>query len=140
LALPIDPSPGDFLTLTYGLLPFTATTHTSFRACNQKGTSRAYWRNEVPPSIVVFCIQKSVLQYEQEGTAHLAVNYLEEVPVERSYARQICCMLRRWPSWTYEGNRGCQASGFVQFPFKNGIRILQMPRTNAWPVPLGKIL
>jgi hypothetical protein len=126
--------------LTYGLLPLLRPLTLHFGPATKKALAALAGEMRFLLQLLCFCIQKSVLQYEQEGTAHLAVNYLEEVPVERSYARQICCMLRRWPSWTYEGNRGCQASGFVQFPFKNGIRILQMPRTNAWPVPLGKIL
>ena len=39
-------------------------------------------------SIVVFTSRNLLLQYVREGTANSAVDYLKEVLVERSYARQ----------------------------------------------------
>jgi hypothetical protein len=61
------------------------------------------------------CIQQSVLQYVQEGTAHLAVDCLR-----RSAGGEVVCLTDLLHAETlaklgYEGHRGCQASGLCNF-------------------------
>src|ERR1700733_10755001 len=79
------------------------------------------------------CIQQSVLQYVQEGTAHLAVDCLR-----RSAGGEVVCLTDLLHAETlaklgYEGHRGCQASGLCNFLLETVSVFLQTPRTNARP-------